>query len=204
MLVLCFRWQNISSFFIDANFCDFRALCVQLTQHTAGCYQCQESYSPHMATASRITPKRESEQLWRNSQRGIQGDNFLVGLLKYFSLKYPIRRLDWFAYPILTHVYVLHYINTLNEDFVVHFEEKQVDKICNVWCIVHNDTRQASSVSTSSKRAQGACGVAQLKTSFPDFTSHCVGLIVAQLGSHDCNPCLVPHQDTSGHLLSTW
>ena len=97
MLVLCIPWQSIYSFFIDANFCDFRALCVQLTQHTAGCYQCQESYSPHMATASRITPKRESEQLWRNSQRGIQGDNFLVGLLKYFSLIYPIRRLDWFA-----------------------------------------------------------------------------------------------------------
>ena len=29
------------------------------------------------------------------------------------------------SYPILTHVYVLHYINTLDKDFVVHFERKK-------------------------------------------------------------------------------
>ena len=68
-----------------------------------------------MATAPRITPKRESDPKGKFSCRSF----------KVFFLKYPICRLDWFAYCILTHVYVLHYINTLDKDFVVHFERKK-------------------------------------------------------------------------------
>ena len=123
MLVFCIPWQSTYSFFNWFKPLWFqRPLCSAYTTH--GCYQCQESESPHMATAPRITPKWESEQICWNLVR--EGSKVTIcRSFKVFFLKYPISRLDCFAYPILTRVYELHYINTLDEDFIVHFEEKK-------------------------------------------------------------------------------
>ena len=60
-----------------------------------------------------------------SSQRGIQGDNFLVSLLKYFF--WNIQYAGWIGLLISSSL-MFTYFTTLDEDFVVRFEKRKFTK----------------------------------------------------------------------------